>query len=110
MVVTAESMAPPRSPAAASDPRPDAASTPAPRRGIVHHAALRVIALVALAFVLAFVLFASIAFGSKQIPLDVVRSALSDYDSTNPDHLIVHSLRVPRTIVGLLVGTALGLA
>ena len=34
--------------------------------------------------------------------------ALFDYDPTNNDHLIVRSLRVPRTVVGLLVGAALG--
>jgi iron complex transport system permease protein len=85
-------------------------SMPVRRRGVVHHAAVRLIVLVVLIGVLALVLFASIAFGSKQIPLDVVRDGLVDFDATNPDHLIVRSLRLPRTIVGLLVGTALGLA
>ena len=36
--------------------------------------------------------------------------ALWHYDATLNDHLIVRSLRVPRTVVGLLVGAALGLA
>ena len=31
-------------------------------------------------------------------------------DPTNDDHLIVRSLRVPRTVIGLMVGTALGAA
>jgi iron complex transport system permease protein len=50
----------------------------------------------------------SIAVGAKSIPLATVIDALFDYDPTNNDHLIVRSLRVPRTIVGLLVGAALG--
>lgn len=50
----------------------------------------------------------SIAVGAKSIPLSTVLDALTDYDPTDNDHLIVRSLRIPRTIVGLLVGAALG--
>jgi ABC-type enterobactin transport system permease subunit len=39
-----------------------------------------------------------------------VVDALFSHDDTKTDHLIVQSLRVPRTVVGLLVGVALGLA
>ncbi|ADB35695.1 transport system permease protein [Kribbella flavida DSM 17836] len=52
----------------------------------------------------------SIAVGSKQIPFGTVLDALRHYDNTNTDHVIVHSLRVPRTLIGLLVGAALGLS
>ncbi|TCC55977.1 iron ABC transporter permease [Kribbella pittospori] len=52
----------------------------------------------------------SIAVGSKQIPFSTVIDALRHYNEANTDHVIVHSLRVPRTVIGLLVGAALGLS
>jgi iron complex transport system permease protein len=58
--------------------------------------------------VLVLVALVSIAVGAKSIPLGSVLDALFDHDPSNNDHLIVRSLRVPRTIVGLLVGAALG--
>jgi iron-siderophore transport system permease protein len=58
---------------------------------------------------LAVVVLCSIAFGSKGISLGTVWQALVDSDGSN-DHLIVRSLRVPRTLLGLGVGGALGLA
>jgi iron complex transport system permease protein len=51
----------------------------------------------------------SLAFGSKPIALGDVVDALFDFNGSN-DHLIVRSLRGPRTIVGLSVGAALGLS
>ncbi|TCC53350.1 iron ABC transporter permease [Kribbella capetownensis] len=59
---------------------------------------------------LAVVSLLSIAVGSKQIPFSTVIDALRHYNEANTDHVIVHSLRVPRTVIGLLVGAALGLS
>jgi iron complex transport system permease protein len=59
---------------------------------------------------LALVAFASVAYGSKPIGLGTVWDALWHYDPSIDDHLIVRELRVPRTVMGLLVGGALGLA
>jgi iron complex transport system permease protein len=59
---------------------------------------------------LAGVLLCSAAFGAKPIPFGTVLDALFAYDATSNDHLIVRSLRIPRTIVGLLVAVALGLS
>jgi len=59
---------------------------------------------------LAVVAFASVAYGSKPIGLATVVDAFTAYDPTNNDHLIIRSLRVPRTVIGLGVGVALGLA
>ena len=53
---------------------------------------------------------ASLAVGAKAIPLSHVVEAFTAYDPTDTDHLVVRELRLPRTIVGLLVGVALGLA
>lgn len=52
---------------------------------------------------------ASIAVGSKPIAIETVLEALFRYDDSN-DHAIIMALRVPRTILGLVVGAALGLA
>jgi iron complex transport system permease protein len=53
---------------------------------------------------------ASIAYGTKSIAPGTVWDALWHYDARLDDHLIVRTLRVPRTIVGIGVGAALGLA
>jgi iron complex transport system permease protein len=54
--------------------------------------------------------FASVAYGTKSIPPATVWDALWHYDPGVNDHLIVRTLRIPRTVVGLGVGAALGLA
>jgi iron complex transport system permease protein len=55
------------------------------------------------------VVLASLAIGSKSIPVGSVIGAFLDFDPSNTDHLVVRELRLPRTIVGVLVGIALGL-
>jgi iron complex transport system permease protein len=60
--------------------------------------------------VLVAIAFASVAYGSKSIPLATVWDALWHYDPSVDDHVIVRSLRIPRTAIGLLVGAALGLS
>lgn len=52
----------------------------------------------------------SVAVGSRPVPLDTVRDALAAFDATLGDHLIVRELRIPRTLLGVLVGAALGVA
>ncbi|WP_456107247.1 FecCD family ABC transporter permease [Phytohabitans aurantiacus] len=59
---------------------------------------------------LAAVTATSIAVGSKSIPLGTVVTAMTSYNGTLDDHVIVHDLRLPRTLLGLAVGAALGLA
>jgi iron complex transport system permease protein len=59
--------------------------------------------------VLAVVAGCSIALGAKPIPLGTVWEALVHPDGSN-EHEIVRSLRIPRTVLGLGVGAALGLA
>jgi ABC-type Fe3+-siderophore transport system permease subunit len=53
---------------------------------------------------------ASIAVGTRSIGLGDVWRSLLDSDLTTEDAVIVRQLRVPRTILGLLVGLALGIA
>lgn len=57
---------------------------------------------------LAAAVVASIAVGAKGIPPSVVLDALLHHDPGNPDHVIVTDVRLPRTIIGLLAGAALG--
>lgn len=59
---------------------------------------------------LAIVCTASLAIGSRSIPVSAVVDALTSYDATNSDELIVREVRGPRTLIGLMVGVALGLA
>jgi iron-siderophore transport system permease protein len=79
------------------------------RRGSAHHSVLLGGVLVCVVLLVA-VSALSIAYGAKQIPLGVVWDSLRHYDPADTDHVIVHSLRIPRTVLGLLVGVALGLA
>jgi iron complex transport system permease protein len=91
---------------------PDVAVVDIPRRPVVRVDGLawRSTGLVVALGALALVLFASVAYGSKTIPLGTVADALRHYDATDPDQVIVRTLRLPRTVVGLLVACALGLA
>ncbi|MFE4464319.1 FecCD family ABC transporter permease [Oerskovia sp. NPDC056781] len=66
--------------------------------------------LVVLVVALAAVCALSLAVGANALPLSVVVDALTSYDPTNPDHLVVIEKRVPRTLVGLVAGAALGAA
>jgi iron complex transport system permease protein len=52
---------------------------------------------------------ASVAYGSKPIPVGEVFAAVTDFDESS-DHLVIRSLRIPRTLVGLGVGAGLDLA
>ncbi|MBJ3785495.1 FecCD family ABC transporter permease [Devosia sediminis] len=52
----------------------------------------------------------SLATGARAIPLETVWAALTAYDPNSTEHRIIWDLRLPRTIVGLLVGAALGLS
>ena len=76
---------------------------------VARRAWLRWLGLLALVGAVAAAALASVAYGSKPIPLGDVLDAFFAFDGSN-DHLIVRSLRVPRTAVGLGAGIALGLA
>lgn len=66
--------------------------------------------LVLLAAALIAIILLSMATGARAIPVDMVWSALTAFDPTSTEHRIVWDLRLPRTIVGVLVGLALGLS
>ncbi|MCR6670343.1 iron chelate uptake ABC transporter family permease subunit [Devosia ginsengisoli] len=87
----------------------DLARQDARRPGVAQTNALRLGWLLLAIAVLAAVLVASIAVGSKDIPVSTVFDALFAYDDSD-DHAIIQALRVPRTMMGLAVGAALGMA
>jgi iron complex transport system permease protein len=66
--------------------------------------------LVALVLLVGVAAALSLAVGAKSIPLDRVVDALVHPDRAVDDHSIVRQLRVPRTLLALAVGGALGLA
>ena len=77
--------------------------------GLVSTNSRRMAGLLVCLVVLAAVLLLSIAVGSKTIPFGTVIDALVNYDDSN-DHVIIRDLRLPRTLLGLIVGMALGVA
>lgn len=76
------------------------------RNGALRGSAVIAFCVVALLLVVA----ASLVFGVRAIDPAQVWLALTSLDAGNADHNVVLQLRVPRTVIGLLAGTALGLA
>ena len=70
----------------------------------------RVLGLLICAAVVVALCFLSLAVGTRVTPLQAVWDAVVAYDPRNTDQLVIRELRVPRTILGILVGAALGLA
>jgi iron complex transport system permease protein len=80
------------------------------RRGLLRAPSARAIGLAGAVVALGTVTLASVAFGARPSTVGTVLDALFAYDPSIDDHLVVRGLRLPRTVVGLLVGLALGLA
>lgn len=58
---------------------------------------------------LAGVALASVVIGSREIPVSVVWDAVTAPSSVE-DHFVIRDLRIPRTVVGVVVAVALGVA
>ncbi|MHA7289102.1 FecCD family ABC transporter permease [Arthrobacter sp. MDT3-24] len=65
--------------------------------------------LLAAVVVLSLLAAASLAIGARGLSLTTVWQALTQFDPANGDHAVVHA-RIPRTVLGILAGGALGLA
>lgn len=79
---------------------------PAPTRVTADN---RAVGLAVATVALAAVCVASLAVGTQNVALSTVWQAVTDYRDIG-DQWIVHDLRIPRTVLGLLVGLALGLS
>jgi iron complex transport system permease protein len=90
--------------------QPSAKRTTEPARPDVRGAARRLVGVGILAVLVTATVLASLAVGAKSIPVGSVLEAFTSYDPTNTDHLVVRELRLPRTVVGVLVGVSLGVA
>ncbi|WP_349884879.1 FecCD family ABC transporter permease [Microbacterium sp. WHRI 7836] len=75
--------------------------------GSPHRNGTLVLGLVIAAGVLAIAAIASLAVGARAIDPVTVLQSLFTYDDENPLHLMVMELRVPRTLLGIVVGAAL---
>lgn len=84
--------------AAAAKARPQGLAQTNSRRALGWLAGLAILVLVC---------FLSIAIGAKDIPFGTVWDALWSFDNSG-DHIVVRDLRIPRTVLGLIVGMALG--
>ncbi|HMN97823.1 MAG TPA: iron chelate uptake ABC transporter family permease subunit [Miltoncostaeaceae bacterium] len=70
----------------------------------------RALGLAALSGLLLAVVFLGFALGARPVPLAAVIDALASPVPGDPDHTVVRELRVPRTLIGVAAGAALGLA
>lgn len=93
-------------PASGSAPATGVPETARPRPSMRRR---RLIGLTALLAALVLAVLASIAIGTKVIPFGDVWGALFSPTGTEND-IVIRSLRIPRTALGVLVGAALGLA
>lgn len=70
----------------------------------------RLSGLIALGAVLVPLMLASLFIGSRLVDPSTTIESFRHYDPTNDDHLVVQSLRLPRTMAAVVCGAALGLA
>ena len=88
---------------------PPAATAPA-GRAPARRRRSRPLALLLACALLVVAVLASLAVGSREVPLGTVLDALRGIGADSQDALVVRELRVPRTLVGIVVGIALGLS
>lgn len=79
-------------------------------RSPLRRTSLRLIGVVLGIGILVLLSFLSVAIGTRSIGLETTLQALFSYDAQNTDHLVILNYRIPRTVLGLMVGAALGLA
>lgn len=60
------------------------------------------------AALLVFVALASLAIGARQVPLDAVFAAFASPVPGDADQVVVRDLRLPRAVIGVMAGAALG--
>ena len=81
--------------------------TSATARPVGRRVAPGVVLAVAVAL-LAVVAVASLAIGTRQVPFDVVLGAFTSPVAGDADQVVVRELRLPRAVIGIMAGAALG--
>lgn len=71
---------------------------------------LRLAGLAALGLLLLVCVFFGIVAGARPISIATTWQAIFHFDPANSDHLLVRHLRIPRTLIAIVVGAALGTA
>lgn len=66
--------------------------------------------LVILIATLALVCFFSITLGARGVGLSTIWKAFTDFDPSSASQTVVRELRVPRTLIGIFAGAALGIS
>ncbi|MFI2103939.1 FecCD family ABC transporter permease [Isoptericola sp. NPDC019693] len=69
---------------------------------------MRLLCLLVAVAALAVTVVASIGVGAREIAPATVWEAITNFSAANDEHVMIRELRVPRTVVGLIVGPALG--
>lgn len=86
------------------------AAPSAPVRAASAHSGRKVLGLVALLALLFVMCIVSITFGARDVTLDTIWQALTNFDPSSAAQTVVREMRIPRTVIGLFAGMALGLA
>ena len=90
---------------------PRAATVPSPTGTLDRHRRRRVPPSVTLAVavgLLVLVAIVSLAIGARQIPFDLVVQSFTAPVPGDPDQVVVRDLRLPRAVIGIMAGAALG--
>lgn len=87
--------------------RPATARAAAPRQ---RSSATLATGLVVLTGLLVVICFLSITWGSRGVGPTTIWDAFADYDPDDASQTVIRELRVPRTLIGLFAGAALGLS
>lgn len=82
----------------------------APRAGRRAGSARLSVLLALLVVALAAVCLLSVTLGSRSVGPSTIWKALTDFDPASPAETVIRQMRVPRTLLGLTVGAALGLS
>lgn len=77
---------------------------------MLHSFSSKIIGIVTLLFLVALLFFCSLAMGQTSISFSLALEVLTQYNSENPDHLIIATSRLARATIALTVGIALAIA
>ena len=77
--------------------------------GLARSTSTRTFGFLLMAVLLLAVTAASVAVGARDIAFATIWESLVAYDSDLAEHLMIREMRIPRTVVGLVIGPALGL-